>query len=123
MPKDDMMAVVKAEVGENRVQYSVYDQLLRSVGTHLHDWKYSMPPCYLYKTSETNRSRTVQSEGSRIGWKLVVPLFITVKLLNDHCVLNYIKQFMYHILGKFWCRKFLSIKIPTQHIFATGTID
>ena len=41
-----------------------------------------MLPCYLYKTSETNRSRTVQSEGSRIGWELAVPPFITVELLN-----------------------------------------
>ena len=48
-----------------------------------------MPPCYPYKTSETKRSRTAQSEGSRIGWELVVPLFVTIELLNDHCVFNY----------------------------------
>ena len=26
---------------------------------------------------------------SRIGWKRVVPLFVTVQLLNDDCVFNY----------------------------------
>ena len=48
-----------------------------------------MPPCYPYKTSETKKSRTVHGKGSRIGWELVVSLFVTVELLNDHCVFNY----------------------------------
>ena len=41
MPKDDMAAVVKAVVGENVVQNSELPsgQLLRSIDTHLHDWK------------------------------------------------------------------------------------
>ena len=36
-----MAAVVKTEVGENIVQYSVLPsgQLLRCVGTYFHDWK------------------------------------------------------------------------------------
>ena len=35
------------------------------------------------------QKRTVHGEGSRITWELVVPLFVTVELLNDHCVFNY----------------------------------
>ena len=48
-----------------------------------------MPPRYPYKTSEIKGSRTVYGEESRIGWELVFPLFVTVELLNDHCVFNY----------------------------------
>ena len=48
-----------------------------------------------HAASESKRSRTVQSEGSGIGWELVVPLFTTVELLNDHCVYNYQAIYLY----------------------------